>query len=62
MTGEGWHKPEMLWKVLRESGGYRRDVECFLNAQFVPDILYHIELLKTLSFYLIMKYLTHIDI
>ena len=41
MTDEGRHKPEMLWKVLRESGGYRRDVECFLNAQFVPDILYH---------------------
>ena len=56
MTDEGWHKPEMLWKVLRESGGYRRDGECLLNAKFVPDILYHIELLKTLNFYLIMKY------
>ena len=43
---ERWHKPEMLWEVLRESGGYRRDGECFLNAQFVPDIWYHIELLK----------------
>lgn len=62
MIDEGWHKPEMLWQVLTESGGYRRDGECFLNAQFVPDIWYHIKLLKTLNFYLIMKYLTHIDI